>query len=683
MCEAGSPAAQTIIIKTDFANAFNTRRRDLIAQALHAAPATEPLWRFFSFGYARTSKIGVYDRQGKLRDTVISAEGVKQGCPIAPLCFSLSVQPDYITAVTAGGAGGNGSAYADDLALCGPVTVASAAFAALRTRSQVIIGESPAGPHLNLDKCIAVWPWSSDIKDVPLEVVTAVRAMGITQPIQCGSINFLGARLVFSTAVAARKCLRWVVDRAEESRQLFTDILSEAVSVQAGLLLTRMCALPRMAHIARCMPPALTMEGIVHFDNLARRAVLNKLHILDDELAPSAPHGPSAAHQIHSRMAYAGLGYRRLQSVAHISYWCSLMASLPDVIAIAGGADAWSRTRQYKQARHCYELIKKNLTTARSARAPLLIPSDSSPTSIINFFVTGDPSSGPARAGYQGRITKAVESITHRAFKTKLHPADHQRIQCASGKGCSRWLTTAPTDRHNRLTDSEARLAVRGRLGLPRARHLPDQCSACREPLSPAHYQSCKMLRRRGVTNRHDAFVKGLVYAGRAAGMIAYEERPIRDEKTGSRKCPDAAFISLGNQPIQTDVTFIGVESPSYAGRDELSMLHSRAAAKTRKYKELCDRHGSRFLPCVVSTHGAMHDDARKLVSAITSARNDNGLNDDKFFSHRVLNLLSVCIQRGNAIADTMGLVNMMGHSVFTAPGNLPSLLPPFSSSSR
>jgi len=79
-----------------------------------------------------------------------------------------------------------------------------------------------------------------------------------------------------------------------------------------------MCALPRMTHITRCMPPALTKEGVHHFDQMARRTILNKLQITDDELKSK----PLVEVQLAAPMSNAGFGYRRLQSTMSIAYWC-------------------------------------------------------------------------------------------------------------------------------------------------------------------------------------------------------------------------------------------------------------------------------------------------------------------------------------------------------------------------
>ena len=115
--ERGGPG--TVVLRTDFRNAFNERDRAIIARALHGAPLTSGLWRFFMMAYGRrASHLGIYNR-GQLIEHFLNSQGVRQGCPLASFLYALSVQPLYEQCVE-GLSDVEAYAVADDLTLVGP-----------------------------------------------------------------------------------------------------------------------------------------------------------------------------------------------------------------------------------------------------------------------------------------------------------------------------------------------------------------------------------------------------------------------------------------------------------------------------------------------------------------------------------------------------------------------------------
>jgi hypothetical protein len=78
-----------VVLKTDFRNAFNERRRADILTVLFQHDLLRPLWRIAHWAYKQPSQLLVFDR-GSLCGTISSAEGVKQGDVLGSLLFSLS-----------------------------------------------------------------------------------------------------------------------------------------------------------------------------------------------------------------------------------------------------------------------------------------------------------------------------------------------------------------------------------------------------------------------------------------------------------------------------------------------------------------------------------------------------------------------------------------------------------------
>ena len=117
--ERGGAGSDTVVLSLDFRNAFNMRSRAAIATALHKAPRTSKLWRFFhSFYGSRGSHLGSYEKN-ELIFRFVSDEGVRQGCPVASFLYALSVQHIYEAAVK-GIPGLEAVAIADDFTITGP-----------------------------------------------------------------------------------------------------------------------------------------------------------------------------------------------------------------------------------------------------------------------------------------------------------------------------------------------------------------------------------------------------------------------------------------------------------------------------------------------------------------------------------------------------------------------------------
>ena len=90
--DIGGPSV--IALKTDFKNAFNTRKRHDILSELFMVPALAPLFRLAHWAY-RSPSLLLVSRGGVPFGGILSAEGVKQGDVLASLLFALSVHSYY------------------------------------------------------------------------------------------------------------------------------------------------------------------------------------------------------------------------------------------------------------------------------------------------------------------------------------------------------------------------------------------------------------------------------------------------------------------------------------------------------------------------------------------------------------------------------------------------------------
>ena len=146
ICDAWS---SSIALKTDFKNAFNTRKRSGILSTLFKHSQLGPIWRLSHWAYRSPSTLlGSY--QGIISDPILSAEGVKQGDVLSSFLFSLSVHPGYCNSVN-GLSQVTAVAAVDDFNLVGPIDEVFQAFDTLALVTK------PSGLLLCNPKCVALW----------------------------------------------------------------------------------------------------------------------------------------------------------------------------------------------------------------------------------------------------------------------------------------------------------------------------------------------------------------------------------------------------------------------------------------------------------------------------------------------------------------------------------------------
>ena len=244
---AGS--ADKVLVKLDFANAFNTVSRQEVLSAACAHFPTLARWVNWCYGGPSTLQFGSSALQ--------SAAGVQQGDPLGPLLFSAALHP--LAAELRAGPLDIAVFYLDDGVVAGDVAAVGAALKHIERRAAAI------GLRLNLSKCEVV---------VPGPATTADLSAALPSPVlwgECGgdwvlhNFEFLGAAIGADDFVAAH-----TAQRVSKAAALL-DAIAALEDPQVALCLLRACAgHTRLLHSMRCNPPQPQQAALQHFDDLVR-----------------------------------------------------------------------------------------------------------------------------------------------------------------------------------------------------------------------------------------------------------------------------------------------------------------------------------------------------------------------------------------------------------------------------
>ena len=129
---------------------------------------------------------------------------------------------------------------------------------------------------------------------------------------------------------------------------------------------------------------------------------------------------------------------------------------------------------------------------------------------------------GNGKRGLQKRLSQTTHTLSYDKLRHDTRdPLAKARFIACGVKHSGSWLNTVPSSPELFVMDAHFALAVRLRLGLPPQEKLPLECK-CGAILKndPAHFLSCKLLKRTIVTARHDMLVRQIASFVRSAGAL-------------------------------------------------------------------------------------------------------------------------------------------------------------------
>ena len=302
--------------------------------------------------------------------------------------------------------------------------------------------------------------------------------------------------------------------------------------VQAGVGLLRLCALPRILHLFRALPPAATFG----FAEKADQATLEAYEKLLTAKLTTRSQQTQAA--LPTRLGGSGLlRFKKLRAQAWLGSW---LGTLPAVRSLAGAGLA-----------SCENITQVGAGWAVALRDAL----QELATEGVHLDQAGTVSSDPplhswnwedaasALAQRQRLLSRRRAEAARTRLLVSLPPAARARWRSCGGAGAGAWLLAAPTSTATCFTDLEYRVCSRLRLRVPLG--LGGQNDRCRnqrsgyageeEPSFASGRECFKPLDADGfhaltcrvgglVIRRHNTLRDVFAWIGRAAGYTSSTE---------------------------------------------------------------------------------------------------------------------------------------------------------------
>jgi hypothetical protein len=181
----------------------------------------------------------------------------------------------------------------------------------------------------------------------------------------------------------------------------------------------------------------------------------------------------------------------------------------------------------------------------------------------------------------------------------------------------------------------------------------------------PAHFHSCRKLKRTAMTVRHDTIVRTLAKFFRSVdAVVRIEPRMVGFE----RRVPDLE-IMFPDRSLLIDVAVAHPTAPSRNSLTPLAAATSAETTKVGKYGALAKARATPFLPFVMESFGAYGKQAREVLHILrTSAANAIRPLHAPSFLNSVTNSLSVALQKGNSLVYKRGAVDVKNAAAVARP---------------
>ena len=602
-CLRNKNSAAKLVLKVDFATAFNTVDRETFLRACQEITPEVSKWAWWC--YAQLSHLYFGDSA-----PLASSAGVQQGDNLGPLLFALALQPTLERLAALRGAGGLDlvAAYLDDVVVAGDHLAVLEALRILHAAAPGI------GLHLKLEKCelipTAGQSSTANLSSFPPNIKRKLS----------GNFDLLGAPIgdgEFCSSYLREKRLAPSLEKLAELKEL-------GDAHAAYKILSTCMSSCKMMYAMRTTRPEWAGPVLQDFDAVIRETLESTLGSAIDE---------ASWQQAQLSAASGGLGLRSSTVHAPAAFLASSTCSFelcqkidPDFTWDDVGLGAVAG--QY------------------NARVPAA------------KWVTVDQAPAEGVGGLkQSDLSEALEEAEFAAQKAQGSTEDKARLEAAAAPHAGAWLSAPATRAAGlRLTTAEFAAAALLRIGghiLSRERW----CPRCDQQLTQRAHHAVRCKAGGDITVRHNSLRDACYFRCGAAGIEAERETAGLLHQAVRRRPGDVVIHACpGMGAVALD---FAVTCPLQASLLAESAQHSLAAARSyeahkledRRTAQLCAEAGLTLVPMVAETLGGWGPAAQGFFRNLARATAERQGIDASLATSQLYESLGIKLQRANARA--------------------------------
>ena len=625
----------TVIVSLDWRNAFNCVSRTAILQAVRARMPT--LLPYVRVAYGRASRVFL---QGAPEGTppILCTSGVRQGDPLGPLLFALTLQGPLEEA-SAAHPDANVLAYMDDTYVAGRAEALDAAIPALQA----------AGARIGLD----LVPEKCQAYGIP--VADGFNASAAAVARQHGIRHATAGFVAAGTPIGTDKFILEHVDSQVQGVLSLVDklcALQDPLTVQDKYIVLTRSLQRKLDHLPRSLPWRLLEPA---FTSLTARICDAALSLLDMTPVATASDADPRFLQLTLPLRHGGFGLCHHTQATASAAWVS-GAAMSDSALATGPA-----------------LFRRFIDTP--THPP---PAAQSWTALLQQFPSLCPQAEQSLTqAHLHRLISAQSTVRHLVaeqrsaalFRLLPHEEDQARLHSVSSAPGSAWLEAIPYAPQLRIPCTAFCASAQLRLGVVGSSTSGPAaiCHVCGESVKGndlRHALCCRAFSGTR-TDRHDLVVDALRRIGRRAGCASTRE-PRYDalgSQHSSRKRGDiSTILTPGPGRVAVDVTVTCPTAASYLrmAQTQGGVAAVRDADKIRLFREHGES-GLAFRPFAVEAYGFFGVHAMRYLRELTHVATSGGRVVRRQFLASAYQELGVAMCVGNGLLVRAGLDAYVG----------------------
>ena len=597
----------------------------LCIEQIQRFPFLHPIRKLFDYAYNQPTPLHLYDKDGKLHDTLTSAVGVRQGDVLSSLLFSLAMQPIYENIVDKHNV--KAVAVIDDFTLIGE---ADNIFAALLDFQKQLTNIKL---ELVLSKCQLLAPPAAN-KTVQQNIQQQCNNIGIIY--NQDNIELLGTIISHNKQQIQRVRQRQTQRTSDRILRLLGN---PQMHKHVALQLLIETVVPTLGYLAQTIDPDDLLEAAIKFD----KNILNTFCTItgiDTLLLPDYK-----KNQITLPLKKGGYGLQKTARTSPAAYFAILCLILDDVTKEYGPEAAapihlrlnslidhelknlgitkheLANLKSNVNLNHILNspLSRKQSTTEHTQSQPITKPQpkDTANDHQIRHKVKKTKSQDEEYTGTQREIatrTAADRRKNHRSEGNRKPPSlQHQLTQIINKHNADQlrqqlkdknltydlaaltdvcennansWVLLDQTNERFRLQNRDVEIAVKNHLGLHFHNGLQGQVCTCGSKFDqdPQHFLSCSTTLGEHIIARHD----NIKYAIAAAVKDGSNQYPCETKIEPSNLQHDV----MDPQGLRPDLQINTITKPSIIDVTVVNTTNkSNMALYEKNINNLCKEH--------------------------------------------------------------------------------------------